>query len=96
MWRELAPVLGGLVGAVFGMVVWLGIGSVICGTVAHRYPPGGAVNMPSPQHIDAMCFTWLMLPLGGVVGGWAGVGVARRMLVRNDKAGGSSPPVGEE
>jgi hypothetical protein len=82
MRRGAILVLGGVVGTICGLVVWVAVTAAVIRVVVHYYPPSdaGPVTMPSDEHINTICWSFVTLPVAVIGGGYAGVVVAGRCV----------------
>src|ERR1700676_1842638 len=75
--------LGGLVGAILGLLVWFAITIAISRTVVYFYPGSASdVSFHSDQSCLMFCILILILPFAASLGGSIGVSQAQRIETR--------------
>jgi hypothetical protein len=73
--REL---LGGLIGFCVGGTAYCLVGALVTYCLNEQYPPGGAVDLPSPAAAISVIATLCGTPVAAIVGLVAGFAVAAR------------------
>ena len=98
MWRSVALLLSGVLGAIIALSAWFGAVYVVGRGLMNWFPDLREDAWGTGRWISIclIFMSFLLSSVVGVAGGSIGAAVARRVLVRNNQTEGVSPPLASE